>query len=915
MRVDRLALALAALGALLGQEARASSSGKLIGTVKDPAGEALPGVTVTASSPALIGGARSTRTGADGSFLFPSLDPGLYRVKAELSGFRSIELAKVRVFLDRTTAVFPRLEAGELAEQLTVTAEPPVLDPLQVATGQVFTAEFMDRSSIGADDRLYQSVIGSAAGVGFSELNSDPHVFGSTVGENVYLIDGLDTTDPFTATLGTNFNFDAIQEISFFTAGFEAEYGRATGGVVNLITKSGGNSFSGTFDTRYRTSALSEKGPHFDPSRDKSTFILPAATLGGPVLLDRLWFFTSAEYQEQATTPFLSPTANTLRGEDYLGKLSWQIDPQWRAVFKASSTPFTNTNFNASQFVEPAAAATERQSSVISQGELSATLGSNLLWELQAGVNRRRIFDAPASGDLATPGVFDQATQISSVNAANVQSSTRERAEGQTSLTWFAAGPAAPDGGGWGGGGHEFKAGFSYGRLALDALNNTVGGASYVDDSSQGGPFLFSVTPVLPAKSYTGDLAAAYLQDGWRLLPSLTVKLGLRYDAVGYHNEAGNAVANLSALQPRFGFAWDLLGDAHTLLRGSYGRFMHPSALSLPFYARLSLAPTTRYVSCSDVVAPGVADPAQVAALCRGYATAHGGAVIADPLHRDPAGYAFFDVLSSMPNRVDPRLQPAAADELTLGLQRQLASRSSIELTYVYKKTRHILEDTCSENVPTPTADPGLVHCPYLVMTNPAAARRDYHGLLLRFETRAADRLYLVASYAYSLSRGSVEYTQGSGPDFDVFPVHFVNTYGFLSDDRRHRLKVKGFVKLPLGFSAGFNALYESPFSYSVLQNLDPPLYGTQFLEPRGSRRANSSYTLELELRKAFRLGPLSAELIGTIENVLSSQRPTAVCQFAGGCGGDTSADQVPLGAATDFQQPRRYEVGLRLVF
>jgi hypothetical protein len=114
--------------------------------------------------------------------------------------------------------------------------------------------------------------------------------------------------------------------------------------------------------------------------------------------------------------------------------------------------------------------------------------------------------------------------------------------------------------------------------------------------------------------------------------------------------------------------------------------------------------------------------------------------------------------------------------------------------------------------------------------------------------------------------------------------------------------------------SLGFNAIYESPFDYSVLQNLDPPLYGTAFLEPRGSRRANSLFGLEIELRKGFRLAGLDLELIGTVENVLDTERPVAVCQFASGC---TSADGDPiaLGQPTDFQPPRRYEVGFRMAF
>jgi len=895
--------AMAAVSALLPAAALAAPAGRLIGTVRGPDGGVLPGATVTISSPALIGGPRVAESGPDGSFTFPGLDPGVYSVEIELSGFRAVQLAGVRVSLDRATAVHPRLASGELREQVTVTAERPVIDPTQVASGQVFTAEFIDRASIGADDRNYQSVVGSAAGAITTEITADPNVFGSTIGENVYLIDGLDTTDPYTATYGTNFNFDAIQEVSLLTAGFEAEYGRATGGVINVVTKSGGNDFHGTFDSRYRNDAFTAKGAHFDPdSAGQSSFLLPAATLGGPLLHDRLWFFSSAALEDQKLTPTDSPTANHLRSEDFLGKLSWQIDPRWRAVFKASSTPATLADFNASQFVEPAAAATERQRATIYQGDLSGMLSSRSLWELQLGANERRIDDGPASGDLATPGVVDQATQISSVNYTSVQSSDRRRLEAQSSLTWLAAGP---------GGGHELKGGASYGHLSLATLSNVPGGGMYTDDN---GPFLYSATPALPSATYTGGLFGGYAQDAWQALPALTVKGGLRYDEVTYRNETGSRVADLRKLQPRLGFAWDPSGDARTVVRGSYGLFMHPGALSVPLYSRLIFAPTSRYLSCSNVVAAGVTDPATIAALCGQFAAANGGTVIADPLHRDPYGYAFEDVLNTAPNVVDPHLEPTVATELTAGVQQRLGERSALDLTWVYKKTRDILEDTCIENLQGLTPDPGFLHCPYKVLTNPAAARRDYHGLVLRLDSRAGNWLYVVASYTYAVSKGSVEYTQGAGSEFDVFPVHFANTYGYLSDDVRHRVKLKGFVKLPGRIDVGFNAIYQSPFDYSVLEALAPPLYGNEYLEPRGSRRANSTLYTEAEVRKSFQLGRYELELIASIENVLGNQPAVAVCQYASGCT-STGGDQLALGAPTDYQQPRNYEVGVRLVF
>ncbi len=865
----------------------------------------LPGATVTISSPALIGGPRVAESGAqDGSFTFPGLDPGVYSVEIELSGFRAVELAGVRVSLDRATAVHPRLASGELREQVTVTAERPVIDPTQVASGQVFTAEFIDRASIGADDRNYQSVVGSAAGAITTEITADPNVFGSTIGENVYLVDGLDTTDPYTATYGTNFNFDAIQEVSLLTAGFEAEYGRATGGVINVVTKSGGNDFHGTFDSRYRNDAFTAKGAHFDPeSAGQSSFLLPAATLGGPLLHDRLWFFSSAALEDQKLYPdrFADGQSPAQRG------LPRQAQLADRSPVAGGLQGVVDAGDPGRLQCQPVRRAGGRRDRAAARDDLPGRPLGDAVEPLALGAaaGRERAPHRRWAGERrprdsrgGRPGDADQLGQLH-LGAGERPPPPRS---GRAAWTWLAAGP---------GGDHELKGGASYGHLSLATLSNVPGGGMYTDDN---GPFLYSATPALPSATYTGGIFGGYAQDAWQALPALTVKGGLRYDEVTYDNETGSRVADLRKLQPRLGFAWDPSGDARTVVRGSYGLFMHPGALSVPLYSRLTFAPTSRYLSCSNVVAAGVTDPATIAALCGQFAAANGGTVIADPLHRDPYGYAFEDVLNTAPNVVDPHLKPTVATELTAGVQQRLGERSALDLTWIYKKTRDVLEDTCIENLQGLTPDPGFLHCPYKVLTNPAAARRDYHGLVLRLDGRAGNWLYVVASYTYAVSKGSVEYTQGAGSEFDVFPVHFVNTYGYLSDDVRHRVKLKGFVKLPGRIDVGFNAIYQSPFDYSVLEALAPPLYGNEYLEPRGSRRANSTFYTEAEVRKSFQLGRYELELIASIENVLGNQPAVAVCQYASGCT-STGGDQLALGAPTDYQQPRNYEVGVRLVF
>ncbi len=270
-----------------------TTTGRLIGTVVDDTGAALPGVTVTIASPVLIGGAQTKITDGAGDFAFIGVAPGNYTVKVDLSGFVSQERSEVKVPLGGAASVIIEMPMGTFGGEIEVMAETPVVDPTQVNTGIVLDENYLQNSAIGSGNRGYQSVLSQAPGV---SGGSNPRVFGSSQRENAYYVDGVNTTDPVTATFGTNFNFDAIQEIQFQTGGFEAEYGMATGGIVNLVTKSGGNQFSGTLDIRYRNDSFNTSGDHFDASTQNTAFQDIGATFGGPIARDKLWFFASYEW-------------------------------------------------------------------------------------------------------------------------------------------------------------------------------------------------------------------------------------------------------------------------------------------------------------------------------------------------------------------------------------------------------------------------------------------------------------------------------------------------------------------------------------------------------------------------------------------------------------------------------------------
>jgi hypothetical protein len=871
----------------------AGTTGKLSGNVLDEQKQPLPGATVTVTSAVLIGGKRVAVTDVNGLFSFPALDPGVYGIRIELSGFLTQERSELQVRLDRTTEIDVTMPMAKFGEAVTVTAETPVVDPTQVSTSQTFTSDMLKTAALGSNRRSYQSVLSMAPGVVGS---GNPSVYGSTSGENAYYVDGLDTTDPVTATFGTNFNFDAIQEISLQTGGYEAEFGRATGGIVNLVTKSGGNNFSGTFDIRYRDTSFYQNGDHFNRNDNKTTYMNPSATIGGPIIKDKVWFFVSGQYIDSQGTPAKAPTTRKYLGENYIGKVTWQLSDNWRITAKLSGDPARIDNTDASQFVAPEANTRQDQGGSIYQAELAAVLSPSLLWNTQVGINRSNLDAYPQSGDFKAVSHYNQSNGTYYGGESNAQYSDRNRDELKTNMTKFVD---------QFGGSHEFKGGIEYANLFFSSHNyTTAGGYAYTDilsSASKNVPYVmwnYTDPGTIDSK---GKLYTAYLQDAWKPNSYLTIKGGFRYDAVSYTNNESTKIADMNKLQPRIGLAWDVTQDAKTLVKGSWGRFMHPNALTMPDFAKTALSTSYRWRSCTTL--RGFTSAAQ----CQAYATPRGYKWQAGPDGWDAAVWyqvPSADVFGSLPNEIAKDLKPTYADELIVGIEREIARRTSIELSYVKKNTKDIFEDTCNGNLPTPNADAA---CDYYVMANLPGLKRDYTGYIFKLESRATDWLYILTSYTYSTSKGNVEYTQNAGTDFDVYPVHYVNRYGYLSDDRRHRVKLNGYVMLPANFTVGVDGYWSSAFAYSKTTAGDP--YGTEYLEPRGSYRANDNWNLDLSLSWKLNLGALRTEIIGVVYNVFGQEQVNGVCGTATGCGTYT------FGQATSWATPRRFEVGFRIEF
>ena len=897
-------------GLLIGGIAIAQTKSALTGTVIDQDGLPLPGVTVTLTSEDLIGGAQIKVTGEDGDFKFILLPPGDYHVEADLDGFVSNEV-DAHVGLDRDTQVRLTLVPADFGEEILVTAEAPVVDVTKVSTGETYDEEFLQLATVGTAGRNYLSIIGAEAG---SVGSGNVRVFGGVESDNVYLVDGLNTTDPLTGTFGTNFNFDAIQEVSIQTGGFEAEYGQALGGVVNLVTKSGGNNFHGALDVRYNDEDLAESGDHFDPDTDAGSQEKYSFNLGGPLSRDRIWFFASMEQNERSFTPVGAAYARTFEGQNYLGKVTAQLGQSNRLAFKVSSDPADIDGDNASQFHPAEVESFQEQGGEIYQVDFDSVLSENLLLSLQAGANRQELNAFPKSGDLDTPGRYNQDTGFYSDNYFNTQFSTRDSDQFRANLTMFVDELY---------GTHELKIGAELRTLESSASNYYTGGLYFTDLDSMGGVYhdgdgdgvsdflLYQDFP--DAREFVdskGDLATFYAQDAWQIGP-VTVKAGARLDDVSYENEVGQTIADFDELQPRLGVAWDVRNNGKQVLRANWGRFAHPATVNLADTVSGRSSGYNRLVGLDFWCDRGLpCDPAFLEDFW-------GGSFLWTDSEGDPHWYFPFDSVGGAPfESVDTlgvgQLESQYADVLMLGYEIQLAPQTSLEAQFIDKESMNLIEDVCDNNswiwgdgsapsVDDPSTWTDVSECHGFVLANVPDLKRDYQAFLLKFDTRFK-KMNIRASYTHSESEGNTNAAANrsyASEGYDVFPGDFYNYYGRLDDDREHRVKVDGYVNLPLDFALGFSGFWSSGIALNVeaaCGNVDSgdqlaaagydPLIasfcgavtgpsGDVFLEPRGSRRGANRYNLDLEVRKSFRLGQdKSLQAIVSVANVFSDEQP-----------------------------------------
>ncbi len=339
---------------------------KIIGKVVDSQGAPLPGVAIEATSPKLIGKATAV-TAVDGTYRLFSLPSGLYEVKFTLQGFKTLTRKEIVVQLSQTLELNVGLEQAALEEQVVVTGKSPLIDVRSTVKGQTMTKDvFMSLPR----NRSFDGLISTVPGVQYDNKTGGLSVDGGTGTENMWFVDGADVTQMHIGTLSQGVAMELVEEVKVTASGYNAEFGGGIGGVVNVITRSGGNAFHGDVMGYYNDNGRLMQGKarqyrRWNPlndnelqlvndddiyygggySRDPYKRYEAVFNLGGYILKDRLWFFGSFDpvYSNQAAYRFFL-TDPAPQGYTYFyNKWFW-----WNGQIKLTANPIKGLRLSAS---------------------------------------------------------------------------------------------------------------------------------------------------------------------------------------------------------------------------------------------------------------------------------------------------------------------------------------------------------------------------------------------------------------------------------------------------------------------------------------------------------------------------------------------------------------------------------------
>lgn len=822
MKITRIFLCLA-LGALLALPvlAQGNPTTRLSGSVSSADGQALPGATVTFASENLQG-SRVVVTDGNGNFASPPLPPGEYEVTFQLEGFGT-QTRRIRLGAAQQVEVNVELQLAEVTEEIVVSGEAVEVISEGNTSAQTVTREELESLPI---NRGLQSAVALSAGVFTTGPGQNIVINGAQSWENLFLLNGVTLNENIRGQPFDLFIEDAIQETTTATSGVSAEFGRFTGGVVNAITKSGGNQFSGSFRTSFDNDDWEAETP-LTTSRTNEVNETFEATFGGPILRDRIWFFLAGRDRETAQTRSTRilqlPYENPFEQERIEGKLTFSLTKSHQLQASALDIDTVQAN-NAHGGLRSFAITTD--DGTLANRALPQTLQTfnytgiitpNLFVEAQVS---EREFTFEGSGGLdqtlngGTP-IWDFVNGViynESLFCGVCRDEERDNENQLAKLSYFLSTGNA--------GSHDLVVGYDNFEDIRAADNHQSPNdlmiwnfaPSIIDEASnQVFPVFFpgatniELLPILNETQGTSFVTeSAFVNDRWRLNDKWSFNVGFRYDKNDFDNSLGLPVIESDEISPRFGATYRPSLNSPWQFNASFGTYV-------------------------GQVPNGVGNDSSPAGVPAEFRIAYGGPPVntgGGPLLGPEAALdVVFDwLLGECPNVLDgPGFNPfscsqfltaidipgattliaddlnsTSADEFTLGFTRQLGNRGSVRADVVVREwnnffmTRRDLSTGVGFDAQGNAFDSGIIE------NNDDILSREYTGLNVLFNYNLLDnRLRLGGNYTLSETEGNFNgETGGSGPVTSAFleypqfkEVRWNTPEGRLLTDQTHRLR------------------------------------------------------------------------------------------------------------------------------
>jgi outer membrane receptor protein involved in Fe transport len=549
-------------------------------------GNALPGVTVTVTSPNLQG-ARVAVTDVNGNYNLGALPPGAYTVKFEMEGMQT-QTSRAQVGVGQTARADADLRLSSVAEAITVTASSPaVLETTEVQTN--LTQQLVDDLPI---QRNIQAQANLAPNVNLNSPSTGQLVIsGAPAHENLYLVNGAVVNENLRGQILNLFIEDAIQETTILTGAISAEYGRFTGGVVNSITKSGGNEFSGSLRDSLTNPAWSEESFQGQAEPTDEIINVYEATLGGRIIRDRLWFFGAARYTKPVQDLFLYQTNIPYQFQDeetrMEGKLTGQITARHNVMLSYLDLKNPESNFCFGACFETSAIDPQRDlPNSFASLHYSGIFTNNLLGELNVSQKRTAFEGSGGDNRDFASGTWGYSTFEAAFFGAPVfcgvcGAENRDNDYLDAKLTYYLASKSI--------GTHNIVGGYQ--NWAEQRLSNNYQSGSnfgiyaFAPQTPIGADGVFKPTLApgdlitwwpISQESQGSDFKthSFYLNDKWELNSHWQFNLGVRYDSNDGSDAQGAKRTKDSLFSPRLGTVFDVFGDGRLRLNASYGQYV-----------------------------------------------------------------------------------------------------------------------------------------------------------------------------------------------------------------------------------------------------------------------------------------------------------------------------------------------------